>query len=283
MTTFDLRIRFTGVCAFVPDKPFDQQPSHVTVVLPDGEKKSLGVDNKGLNRHRAFVRFHLRDVVGMPTLPDQADGIWDLGHFPHPSQQTKLTLSVTGGPQQLTVKSMAALANIGTIVDHAYKIDRRTIGPNPPKTVLAQFIIDRGTLSTGSYQADWIFPKYLCDTNVFVNDMSNEVNLDFQKVTSATLTSTPLGGGAVGTLPLATQAGGRVDITVANLCDNNPLEWPVRSGTATADQDFRWFFELLRRKDQKRLRKVLDGLYLPHPWPAGDGNGQGMDCFPASF
>jgi hypothetical protein len=34
---FDLRVAFTGICALVPDAPFDKKPSKVCVVLPFGE------------------------------------------------------------------------------------------------------------------------------------------------------------------------------------------------------------------------------------------------------
>ncbi|HVT60348.1 MAG TPA: hypothetical protein VHR45_18390 [Thermoanaerobaculia bacterium] len=340
--TFNLRVRFTGGCAFVPDRPFKNEPKQVMVVIPDGESQSSGLDSKGLNRHRAFVRFNLRDVIGMPKVPKSTQGIWDLGRKPrtklgrargegaspsppegwegdrgdaggdpidasrrpppphrsafHPSGspqavaaeqkklvQTRLTLSVKGGPSNLTIGDVARLADMGPIVDGYYSIDPDATSWKPPKSVLAQFVIEKGRLYTGGYQGTWVFPKYLCKENVVIEEMSNEVILDVKKVAEATLIAKPLSGGGAKRLCLAPGTGRWVEITVANLCDNNPLEWPVDTGTAQPDQDFRWFFELLSEPDRQELGDIIKGLYLPHPWPQPDDNGQGMDCFPTSF
>src|SRR5262249_21280216 len=97
---FNLRISFSGLCAFVPNNNFSASPTKVCAVLPNGEgdapyaKKSL--DGTQLLRHRAFLRFNPNNVKG--ATPAQADraGIWYL-------QRQEVTFVATGDSNPLSI------------------------------------------------------------------------------------------------------------------------------------------------------------------------------------
>ena len=84
--SFNLRVKFSGICTFVPNRPLDQGPTRMCILLPDADSDSIYIregaaDGKDLQRHRGFIRFNLRNLEGMQELPQQDDlsGLWYLG------------------------------------------------------------------------------------------------------------------------------------------------------------------------------------------------------------
>src|SRR5689334_3125171 len=95
--SFNVRIKFTGICTFVPNKPFDQHPTRVWVLLPNGERwPAPGADERGLRRHIAFVRFNTVNMRGFNSMIDQPSvAIWYLGKG-NPLETWSLTFECPG-------------------------------------------------------------------------------------------------------------------------------------------------------------------------------------------
>jgi hypothetical protein len=72
-----------------------------------------------------------------------------------------------------------------------------------------------------------------------------------------------------------------IELKLANLCADNPLEWDEFAGhmIRSADVDFKWLYRLLELKPAFPAERYLEH-FLPHPKPVGaDKQGMIQDCF----
>jgi hypothetical protein len=272
--SFKLKIIFTGVCGLIPNKPFKNAPGKVCVVFADGDYSTKGADGKGLNRHRAFIKFKTKNVVGGSRVPESVDGIWYLG-------KRSFRLQTTGA-SALKIDNLDGLADLTKVAPDYADADPNAVVGTPPEKLLARFFVEVGTLACGQSQGEWIFPKILSDQHVRVKDLSNEVILLADNLTTLEIVASPINGGDDVRLPLTAPDGEIVELTVANLCDDNPLEWEQKYD-AKPDLDFRWHFELLSPAKWQDLVKAIEGLYLPYPYPVPQGNAQGANCFTTAY
>lgn len=77
-------------------------------------------------------------------------------------------------------------------------------------------------------------------------------------------TNTPAASLVFAPLP----AGGEeteVNMEIANLCADDPLEWKSNPRRRLADVDFKWMYSLLELPQQQRFTTALMGAELPHP------------------
>jgi hypothetical protein len=278
--SFALRIKFTGILGFVPDKPFTESPSRVYVLAPDGEVDPKdgrrGADAQDLSRHRAFIKVNAANVVGTNGVPSSMESLWYIG-------KRELRLETTGASAGLKIGDLSGLASLGDVAPLFSKVHPDALqGTTPPTKLGARFVIDAGTLRCGQPQGKWVFPNILCSNPVRVDELSNEVFLELAGLESLAIAASPLTGGDTVRLQLTAPAGGTVELIVANLCDENPLEWPGVYD-AKPDLDFRWYFELLSDASYAELTDQIDGLSLPYPCPQGKPNARGADCFPAAY
>lgn len=285
--SFTTKITFTGVCEFVPNAPFDQHPTEIRVLFPNGERQPLkGADADDLARHRAFVRFNTGNLLGFDNDTDQpADAIWYLGRL-DPFENWELTFDCPGTQKNLPIGDLRQVPELGEMAPDFSKLDSMAVrGNNPSNRLIARAVIDRGYLHTGNSFGPWVVPNVLCKTAIQYPFIANEVILDIPQCDEFTIVATPLPSGT----PMRQSFQGPADssqaleITIANLCDVNPLQWTSKRD-ATPDRDFKWHFELLEPNLYVDLKqRMMDlGLELPFPIPKGKHGGRGINCFPVA-
>jgi hypothetical protein len=274
---FDLRVSFTGLCAFVPNAAFDQKPTKVCVALPNGEgnaphpKKSL--DGTELDRHRAFLRFDLKNLKGMPKVPSDSLAAWYL-------TRREVTFTTTGKSNPLTIASYKEAADLTKVAPNYSVVDPAVVTGDTLK-ITSRLIIEHGEISTDQLTGPWRTTKTLADNFAQFPKLAQQLVLKLTGLDSLEISVKKMTGGTdQDPLQLEAPRGGTVNISILNLCDTNPLQWEPRLAS-TPDADFKWYFELLPDKQIKALAKVLLGLELPILVPEGQPNGLGQNCFPA--
>jgi hypothetical protein len=108
--------------------------------------------------------------------------------------------------------------------------------------------------------------------------------LEITHCDSFDLVATPLKQGGVPLLQsLIPSSGSWVEISIAELCDVNPMQWPSKRD-AIPDKDFKWHFEMLDNAAYTSLKQYMNnlGLELPYPIPKGKPGGRGINCFPTT-
>ncbi len=285
---FDLRVVFTGVCAFVRNAD-NTKKTKACVVLPDGRdtklfKEEESADGRPLRRHRGFLQFkasHFTALAGNqdPLFPD-ADVIWYLDRH----RLTFLTMPADRKrkPVSFTEVGTNRIANLDMIVPKFSELDPDALGEQPPATVLAQVLLYEGSLSTNQDFRRWVFPPTLAG-RVLNPALSHEVILTIPGLDQVDVIASPFEEGRPATRwSLTGPDKSEVTITVANLCDDNPLRWETAERDRNPDEDFRWYYRLLAPGAQTDLNNDLRGLPfpVPQPLPETDGNAQGMNCIP---
>ena len=115
--------------------------------------------------------------------------------------------------------------------------------------------------------------------------VAHEVVLELDNVTGLTLRADALPNGQSDSLEITAPEEETAKLTIANLCDENPLFWP-KSPVPKDDEDFRWHFELLTDAHKKAIKKYLLGSSLPIPRPEMipvTPSATGANCFKARF
>jgi hypothetical protein len=279
--SFKLKITFTGILEFVPDKAFNLHPTTVYVLAPNGEvpdptNPPHGADGNELSRHTAFLRMDAKHIVGSSGIPSSLQAIWYLGN-------RDFRIKWHGAAQNLTIGDLSGLPSLIDVAPAFSKVDPSAVsGSTPPGKLGTRFTLTAGTLNSGKRQGKWVFPNIISKYPVRVQDMSNEVILELAALDSVSIIGKPLAGGDDVSLDLTAQDGETIEVTIGNLCDTNPLEWPDLYDRKP-DEDFRWHFELLSPKDYADLATLVNGFFLPFPYPVGEPNAQGANCFPAAY
>lgn len=272
---FNLEVSFIGLCLFVPNKT----STKICVVLPNAEgnapnsKKSL--DGTWLSRHRAFLRFDMKNLKGMPQVPEDSLAVWHLTR-----RELKID-TIKDNPFKIT-----ALDKVLNLLDIApdFCVPDPDVVTGDTDKITSRLLIEQGEILTGEPTADaWRVPPTLklCGGIVRYPALSTRVILKIEKMDELILSVTQMTGGTdQAPLHLEAPDGETVKISVVNLCDNNPLQWEP-SLESVPDVDFKWYFELLPDEKHDELAKRLSGIELPVPVPEGQPNGRGQNCFVA--
>jgi hypothetical protein len=112
------------------------------------------------------------------------------------------------------------------------------------------------------------------------------VVLELSGLTGLTLSAAALPGGEADWLELVGGEGQTIEVTIANICDENPLFWPRSAPVPKPDDDFRWHYELLVNTQKDEIDRRRRGASLPFPIPEMSRVGSaatGVNCFPARF
>lgn len=300
---FDCRIKFTGLCAFVPNKPLEQAPNKMCVVLVDATDKPTNpvraLDGTPLRRHRAYVLFNLKNYAGFTGKPTgEAKGVWYL-------QNQRVSLDLIGGQtfdtnylksaddkhdinviDPVEEENFAWVAGMTKMAAKFPAMDPLAVTTTPPQSVLAQILLTKGSLRVNRPERQvWCFPKVLSG-DVIRRPIAHEAILELTGLTQLILQADALPGGASDSLELKPPVPGqRVEITVANLCEDNPLLWP-KPPAPKDDDDFKWYYQLLTGTDQANVNRERRGLALPAPLverTSSGPNATGVNCFPVRF
>jgi hypothetical protein len=271
---FDVRLKITGVCTLVPNV----SGADFCVLLPYANvEDALGADGKPMRRHRAFVEYKVADLASGPQFTgDDATGIWYL-------DQEELDFQCDGRVQPTVAGIPDEVANLSEICAdydfYASVAPSLLPGGTPGADRLsARLVLPLGGLYASVVTGPWIVPNVFRDAPLTFDLLANEVAIDYKDAGVCQLFSGPFGGASALKLDLARRQG-RVELTIANLCEDNPLRWDVEDPDLLPDTDFRWHFELLEKEYRDTIVDFLGGADLPFPLPSGFPNGMGRNCF----
>ncbi|HEX9943265.1 MAG TPA: hypothetical protein VGG03_14690 [Thermoanaerobaculia bacterium] len=251
---------------------------------PVGRKAVDGVTR--LRRHRGFVQFKLRHLVGADAglrgapVGEEAAAIWYLGRRRltfHP------TPNVNPPPQILSMEKVAKLEDIAPGFSAP---DPRALTWDPPQEVLAQIMFNQGILSGSPDDQSWVLSSVLKEVpanppQVLRRPLTHKLFLRMEGLTTVILKARSFIGQVEETVELRGREGEEVVITIANLCDENPLRWFTEIENLSPDQDFKWYYELLSPENANDLRNRIRGVEAPFPLPDGAPNGNGLNCIPS--
>src|SRR4051812_39962699 len=149
--SFNLRIVFTGVCAFVRNAD-ESKKAKMCVVLPNGTGRKLlreeeSADGKSLRRHRGFLQFKVSQLGALASnqepLPPDADAIWYLDRH----RLTFLTSPTDRKrePFPLVDTGISNIAKLDLIVPKFSQPDPAVLGENPQTRSLPRSSCTKGS------------------------------------------------------------------------------------------------------------------------------------------
>ncbi|HEX3526765.1 MAG TPA: hypothetical protein VH988_06840 [Thermoanaerobaculia bacterium] len=284
---FTLKLSFTGVCTYIPNS--DAGKVRMCVVLPDGRSEKIAagqaIDKTDLKRHIGFITFPLRNLSGVTNSSD-AMGVWYLDRH-------RIILKTIPGPEiNPYVPDLQGVADLNAIAKGFSGAAPNCLSAGNPNErsgdpqVLAQVLIDRGYWSIADVWSNkWIFPGTLSGSSIECN-LASVVTLVLENLDSASILATPFiidadaGGSPQVEWSFTANEQETVEVTIANLCDENPLRWPTRRDPLSPDEDFKWHYQLLA--NPTGIKEHLKGLELPVPYLSDTAHaGQGANCPPS--
>lgn len=290
---FRVIVKFTGICSFVPRDITGGQKLAYCVVLPNAwydERRRIcadpnkkGVDGlSDLRPHRAFMRFDASRVKGAPAIFDDITGVRFLE-----SERILFvpTASTTPDFKEGDIRGLATSGDITSTTPTNLLSIANAVNTPTYCGVAAQILIENGELSAPYGALKWTFDNYLLSGPPKDKKLCHEVKLDFGAIDSLKLQVRDLFNNSVKRELFFDSADNSnpLEITVANLCLHDPLQWEPAShrNNPVDDEDFRWHYEVV--DDPVALQAALNGLRAPIPRATGLPNGNGFNCFPKQF
>jgi hypothetical protein len=295
---FNVRVIFSGLCAYVPNSPLgdsEASPTKMMVVMVDARKSKMSLDEENkLQPHFPIIFLRGHQVPGVQGLPPRTDLGWRIDR-----KQIKIVIPEEAlDANKFSVfqrekdedgllthdKDFSFGADLQTIVPGFSEIDPKVFEDQGSKDlVAARILLDKGALSTFDLgDSNWKFPG----TDFTARRLSNRSLLELKDLKALTLVATDLDGGASEEVSLQPSKQETVEIFIGNFCTGcMPMLLHVDEATAiqlqheiVPDDDFRWFYELSRE------REGLKGLDLPIPTPDEGGKGnEAAKCMQATF
>lgn len=277
---FELRVTFSGLCMFVRNT---RDPSRYAVLMPDARGAGRPLkDNRHGAPHVGYVRLDMANL--MPGLPvgdgDAPHASGPLYEAVHRFRRQWLDFGLRDGGAIDTdlqyVPDVSEYAPDTALIPNLF-------GDAPPSELGFRTILSGGRLEGLRGDKSWTIPPTLNPggrpfSGHFSGYMvwTRSVDADSLTISVADFDD---GTGARATKLEVRPVNGVVEMKVANLCSDNPLEWldlPIR--TTSEDRDFRWFFELLEARGRTPIREILHragDVELPFP---SEGSRGGDDC-----
>ena len=264
--SFELRIEFSGLCLFV----VNAERTRVGVVMPDArERPNIAtmrhLDNTVAVPHVGYLRFDLRDL--QPGVPDIPGGNGNNGpryEVVHRFGGEALDLGL--GREQSKVGIDELLFPNFMSIDGRLALLPGLFGDAPPEQLLMRTVLTGGTFTSHSGGSNWTFPTI--DTSAGSPYQGQFANYAVWTRTisadSLTLTIAPFKKGEPTTLRLKPN-NGVVQLKIANLCSENPLEWrelKLRTVSGDEDLDFKWLYSLMKNS-QLAAPGLNDELPVP--------------------
>lgn len=277
-----LTIRFTGLCLFVPDKPWSEQPARCCVLLPDlrGPESKKSLENLfTLDPHFGFLRRDTRSGMqddGLPSVPKSTEVIYlqrkRVWIERSPDSRSPLDLKLDAAlaaSEQIVFETlqsrddMALLANFEKICPGLGSVAPSNLGvSNVPNAVWAQILVDTGRLRAGKLgNTLWQIPGSLRnDGKSIIQPLATEVHWTLPDLNSAVIHLVDIDTGIDELYQIDFEdSDSEVELTIVNVCKTNPLEWDI-STRLEDDEDFVWHYELL---DDSNKLEILRRLLRP--------------------
>lgn len=279
-----LRIKFTGILGVFSH--VDPKDPRVLIVAPNGIKNANDGPvaaphawpegrrrvQESLSRHYCFVRIpsvHLPggQVEGAPPM----EHIWYLA-------RRDLRFGVEAGPRPEIPDEVIRFADVSDYAGFSPEIatDPASVG------VVARIHLPGGKFTAGD-TSTWSFDDALKAEGApkereFASSLYYEAQAGGDHIELAT---TGFDGKPVAVAKLVPDDSGVVEITVANLCKENPLEWPF-DAEPRDDHDYRWYYMLLDDESFRASIEAAAAEELPIPRPVvselGPLSATGTNC-----
>jgi len=316
---FTFRIVFTGLCAFVPDKPFDEGPTQVQVLLPNVLKarsvhppepvEPKESDSLILPPHLPMLTFnmkHLRPSDGQPTffVKDRLDLDERLGmvlllnedlavqaEAPDPG-----ALQINNEPvdpsKPLTAAQRKSMFWLTKVDEKLVGTDRRVrselLGPlsSDEKKIISRILLTTGLLSTNKLsEAGWQYleidePIAKGNGRRIATQLALELKSEKPVVLSMRGFGAPQGGKIVFAPPK--DSNDDVEINIQNLEPDIFLGVPQGQQAPHIDPDFSVYYDLLeglQEGDRQPILRRFKGKTGKVEGSAGDGK----PCSPAGM
>lgn len=274
--TFRLEVEFTGLCHYLihPDN------RQIGIVMPDGRlSKTTGCTKPPYDKppfkddlvcHVGYLRYNLADTgANVGTSGDINDPSFEVVHrFDFDDLDFGLGFDESLADPQVAVPDVSDFAPRVTPIKGLF-------GETPPDSLLMRTILRGGKVTSKPTGALWKLNGCLHpDGNETTGNFAGSVL--WQRLVFADELAIRLSTWAgVEKTVIRLRPSGRervVKLKIANLCADNPLEWPElfpRMFTADADNDFKWFYFLWRdgRGDFKTILQGCSERLLPVPVP----------------
>jgi hypothetical protein len=263
--SFKFTVRFAGVSAFVPNRDFDDKPTKICVLMPNGGDPYKGRDttfaidgNTPMRRHFPLLKFGLSQTVGAQSLAGLAEGVWYLNRQritfelePAPADpQAALEVRYSSEWDSLQTfpnppthewkhlteerkKELCWLPDLRRIVgsDLAHP-DPNLLRPHRPgDKVGTQVILDRGVLTTLERdEMPWSLDTL--DRRAYSRPLATLLALEIEGVNRVAVVATPLDAdpGSDAARPtklefLPAADGSELTVDLITACEANPLNW----------------------------------------------------------
>jgi hypothetical protein len=262
MAEFELRVKFTGLNLFLAHKDLVQ----VAVLQPDCQNGADMAHQDGSNGvpHVGFLKFDLANLE--PAAAN--DVLRGQGVYRFKQQTLDFGLGDDGPisvPTDFPLPDFALFAPNLTV-----RSDLFSASPSP---LLMRVILRSGAIkdpfgNTARAMPQVLNPRPAAYERQFRDDVTW---IRTVKDDHVTLTIRSFAGADVARVTLKPVAG-VVALTIANLCSDNPLQWPEFGfdQVASDDEDFKWLYRLLLHPDGT-FKKVLLGSPFPIPRLVQDG------------
>jgi hypothetical protein len=264
--TFDLRVEFSGLCLYLMHPDGDQ----VGIVMPDARKRTADprhADGTDGVFHVGYVRFDLANFdADLPPGDIDNGPRYEVVHrfdrealdFDFPDEQSSMSA-------ELEFPDFKEFAPVLRPLPGLFSED-------PPKVLLMRTVLRGGHLSGLSEGESWRFstelnpsaPAYggqFASFSTWTRRVDGDgLTIRLRRFGDATPTEIPL-------RPARSENGDAViALKIANLCAENPLEWPDLPfrGVVGDDVDFKWLYRLLEPPGTT-YAKLLRGDQFPVP------------------
>lgn len=273
--SFTLEVDFSGLCLYVVDPDTGQ----VAVLMPDCRKRTHGAspfhaDEDRAKLHVGYVRINLADL-GVPLTPPASTS--DPAEEPryelvHRFDRQRLQFVGEAAPEAVTRTGMD-IPDFGRFAPGVELIDG-LFSDSPPDILLMRSVLNGGTLEARTL-ADtppaWTFSRLLNPdgepyggTFASFATWKREFQGNTLKLRITDFAGNPEAEFTLGPVP----EGGTLHLDVANLCEENPLEWSDLKTRKVLgdDKDFKWLYRLL--KPRTGTFKDIVSPADPFPIPA---------------
>lgn len=270
--SFDLEVRFTGICAFVPNLDTTPGAYRMCLVMPGGDGARFALDDELLCPHTSWIESPDGSVT-LPKTPLRGMRVRFNVTFEDPSTSSEVEFPTGGGVD---------LADLEKVCGDYLNLDPAIFSFPPRGDIMTQVLLREGELDYYANETQWdIDPPLTGGTATKNQTLTHEVILHLNLLSKATLVLEPYTGGLIEiSLAPSSGGGGLGKVRLANGCkDARPS---VTSEQALRDRDFKWYYELM--DEATRLEIVADlgtqSTDLPLPRYSHAHLLGGQDCFP---
>ena len=251
---YDVKIVFSGLCAYVPNKPLGvaaDPPTRMRLVMPDLRvAKKVGVHQ--VARHLPVLAIDPGFLAGgagaatgsMAVLPIARR---EISFAFKRAAGLGLSIDQSGPGTDTDFNRGPAMRDAAT--QHA-RIDGACLAPKPPAAVGARVQVDAGHLAAHQPNKDLFYFRDEKQRLSEVKARAHEISLHFHQVTDFEIRSRDLDAAASGATPwlrVAAAAGATAELEIGNLCDGDlALYWklPAPEAESLDDVDFAAYYLL---------------------------------------